>query len=157
MIVTSGVEPVLPLPIGDEIAERHLDGAQPAGNRRGDRGEAELDLIGVDRRLVGGDRRRGRLLGGERLVVGLLGAGLLGDQAPWRAPGPHSALASIAWSLSSVAWSRSSAALRARSSSVKRQVAGLDHLPVLHLIATIWLEMRALTLTTAGEETKPVA
>ena len=65
---------------GDEVAHGDADGAQPAGNRRGDGGKAKLDIVGVDRRLVGIDGRRRRLLRGNGLIIGLLRAGLLGDQ-----------------------------------------------------------------------------
>jgi len=47
--------------------------------------------------------------------------------------------------------------LSARSSSENTRSPALTILAVLDAIDTIWLEMRALSLTTAGEAMKPIA
>ena len=64
----------------NQIADRNLHGAEAPVDRRGDFREIELQLIGVDGRLIGLDRRLRRLLRGQCRIIGLLGAGALVDE-----------------------------------------------------------------------------
>ena len=71
----------------DEIARRHADGADAAGDRRLELGVSELQPVGLQHRLVGLDRLLGRLVGGGRLVELLLRRDLLCRSALACAPG----------------------------------------------------------------------
>ena len=66
----------------DERADTLGEGAEPAGIGRADLGVGDGDLVAADGRLVGLDIRLGDLLGGLRLVIGLLAGGALGLQRP---------------------------------------------------------------------------